>query len=101
MLELSKVKTINVDPSILNPYLGTYLFTNNSIILITKSGDTMFIQRGENMDKLSPKIELLPYKVNKFLLENKRFRFVFDTNQKAQAQIMTVYYNETIEITIR
>jgi hypothetical protein len=99
MPELSKVKTINIDPSILNRYVGTYLLTNNYIVLITKSSDKLFLQRGENRDKLSPKTELLPYDKNKFWLTNKKYRFVFNTNQEVQT--MTVYYNETSNIAKR
>jgi len=97
MPELSKVKTINVDPSILNRYLGTYQ-TDNYMILITKSSDTLFAQIGKNMDKLRPKTKLLPYEENKFWLDNKKARFEFNANQEAQVQTITMYYNETSDI---
>ena len=97
MPELFKVKTINVDPSILNRYLGTYQ-TDNYMILITKSSDTLFAQIGKNMDKLRPKTKLLPYEENKFWLDNKKARFEFNANQEAQVQTITMYYNETSDI---
>jgi hypothetical protein len=79
--------------------VGTYLLTNNYIVLITKSSDKLFLQRCENRDKLSPKTELLAYDKNKFWLTNKKYRFVFNTNQEVQT--MTVYYNETSNIAKR
>lgn len=94
--EFSKVMTISIDASILNRYVGTYVFANNYMLVITKKNDKLFLQRGQNQESLSPKIEMLPYDENKFWLDNKKVRYVFNTNQKTQT--MTVYFGESSEI---
>ncbi|SRX75646.1 DUF3471 domain-containing protein [Aequorivita antarctica] len=94
--EFSKVMTISIDASILNRYVGTYVFANNYMLVITKKNDKLFLQRGQNQENLSPKFEMLPYEENKFWLDNKKVRYVFNTNQKTQT--MTVYFGESSEI---
>jgi hypothetical protein len=99
--ELSKVKTISIDPSILNRYVGSYALADNSMLVISKTGDSLFFQRGKNNDNLGKKFELLPYAENKFWLDNKFVRCEFSVNLEGQAQTITKYYMETTEIAKR
>jgi hypothetical protein len=63
---------VQVDPSILKDYVGSYQYTPGSVDIVTREGDRLFVQpSGE------PRVELLPETASTYFAKGEPWRLVF------------------------
>ena len=92
---LSKVHTIKLSKENLNRYVGSYKINDKTFLKIFRRGEEISLERTRSLDTSGRKMSLLPYEQNKFWVEGKNIRCVFNIDNKKVPESLTLYMNGT------
>ncbi|MEM7549456.1 MAG: hypothetical protein AAF363_07275 [Bacteroidota bacterium] len=92
---LSEVYIIKLSREELNRYAGSYRINDKNFLKVFTRSEEIIIESTHSLDTPGRKRNLLPYEQNKFWIDGKNKRCVFNLDNKKVPESLTLYSNGT------
>lgn len=88
---LSEVHPIALSHEDLNRYVGTYRINDKNFLMVHRRGKELFLEPTRSLKSSGRRMKLLAYEQNKFWVEGKELRCVFNINNDIVSQSLTFF----------